>query len=197
MRLSHLCREAQGSFLRHPFSTRLRNQMTQPLSLAHPGLRRQTTPQRTHSCSLVVSGPGAFFHPVPMPEELRGKMSEAGGSQLYQLSIPARSGASAGVLSTAEPPTSLVLRSGGSTLRCSVSPRRASSSHPGSPGDSQESCKQDSPRQRLEAAGKIYIITWAGGQSRELPRRPRSHHPAHSCSRPFGNQTLLEEIKKI
>lgn len=81
-------------------------------------------------------------------------------------------------------------------LRCFVSPRRAPSSHPSSPGDSQESCKQDSPRQRLEAAGKIYMVTSAGGQSRELPRRPRSHHPAHSCSQPFGNQTLLEESKK-
>lgn len=102
----------------------------------------------------------------------------------------------AGALPTAEPPISPVLKSGGSTLRCFMSPRRAPSSHPGSPGDSQESRKKDGPRQRLEAAGKIYIVISAGGQSWELPLRPRSHHPAHSCSWPFGNQTLLEENKK-
>lgn len=102
----------------------------------------------------------------------------------------------AGDWPTAEPPGSPAGRSGGSTFRCFVSPRRVPASHPGSTGDSQESRKQDSPRQCLEAAGKIRIITWAGGQSRELPRRPRSHHPAHSCSQPFGNQTLLEENKK-
>lgn len=54
-----LCREPHGSFLCHPFSTHLRNQMTQPLSLAHPGLRRQTTSQHTHSCSPFPAGPHA------------------------------------------------------------------------------------------------------------------------------------------
>lgn len=101
-----LCREPHGSFLRHPFSTHLRNQMTQPLSLAHPRLRRQTTSQRTHSCSLVVSGPGALFQPVPMAKELRGKKSKADGSQLYQLSIPSRPREHG--RSPAEPPMSLV-----------------------------------------------------------------------------------------
>lgn len=85
-----LCREPHGSFLGHPCSTHLRNQMTQPLSLAHPGLQKQTTSQRTHSCSLAASSPGALFQPVPMPEELRGTMSKADGSQWYRLSIPSR-----------------------------------------------------------------------------------------------------------
>lgn len=35
-------------------------------------LPTQTTSQRRHSCSLVVSGSGALLQPVPVPEELRG-----------------------------------------------------------------------------------------------------------------------------
>ena len=46
------------------------------------------------------------------------------------------------------------------------------------------------------AAGKPALSCRPEAQSQQFPVRPRSHHPAHSCSQPFGNQTLQEGSRK-
>lgn len=86
----------------------------------------------------------------------------------------------AGDVLPAEPPISTALRPGGRYL--------VSAPVPAAPGTLRV-LQGQSPTM----PGKIYVVLSARGQSRELPPRPRSHHPAHSCFQPLGKQTLLEE----
>lgn len=133
--------------------------MTQPWSLAHPGLRRQTT-----CVQLQPQNPKPFFQPQPAPAEPKGKTSAAKGCQLM-----------------AEPPGSWGC--GGGAL--------------GSPEDFPSPARRRTVPRMPGSSWEICIVLPAGAQqSQQLPARPSSHHPAHSCSQPFGNRTLREGSRK-
>lgn len=114
----------------------------------------------------AASKPKALFQPQPAPTEPKGKTSIAKGCQLV-----------------AEPPGSPGWGSGGGALVPAAL-------------RTLQALQRGQSQRCLEAAGKTCIVLPAEAQSQQFPVRPRSHHPAHSCSQPFGNQTLQEGSRK-